>query len=299
MIDVRDLWPEAAVILGELRGARAIARGVAGSSAASIAERAGDRHASPSRFAITSPSTWRRAKIDLIPNGTTQDWLEAGRAPIDRAGAGFPDDRFTWVYAGNLGIAQGLETAIEAAGLLGSEFRLVLLGGGPERGHLGELAAELPDGPVEFRDPVQPEAAAPQMRAADALFVSLAPQPELAKFAALEALRLCRPAAAAGDRRAGRGAANCRARPGSGWSWPREIPRRWRPRCGACATSRRWPSSWARPARRSPPSTCASARSRGSSGCSPTLPGRSGGRPRNGSLAQGRSAARRLGVHAS
>ena len=86
------------------------------------------------------------------------------------------------MYAGNLGIAQGLHTAVEAAAILGSGFRLVLLGGGPERRRLGELAASLPEGSVEFRDPVQPADAALQMRSADALLVSLGAEPELAKF---------------------------------------------------------------------------------------------------------------------
>ena len=86
------------------------------------------------------------------------------------------------MYAGNLGIAQGLEHAIEAAGLLGEGFRLVLLGGGPQRERLASSPSGSPAGSVEFRDPVQPEEAAAQMRAADALLVSLAAQPELAKF---------------------------------------------------------------------------------------------------------------------
>ncbi len=180
VMDVRDLWPEAAVVLGELRGERAI-------RAASALERRLYRSA---RAIVTVTEPFRDhisaraegANVELIPNGTTQDWLDAGRAPIDRAAAGLPDDRFVWMYAGNLGLAQGLDAAVEAARLLGPEFRLVLLGGGPERGRLGELAAPLPEGTVEFRDPVQPEAAAPQMRAADALLVSLGAQPELAKF---------------------------------------------------------------------------------------------------------------------
>lgn len=180
VFDVRDLWPEAAVVLGELSGARAI--------------RAAERLESflyRSAGAIVTVTEPFRAKIaeqveaervHVIPNGTTQAWLDAGEAAPDRAAAGLPDDRFVWMYAGNFGLAQGLETAIQAARLLGDGFRLVLLGGGPERARLGELASELPAGTVEFREPVQPEVAARQMRAADALLVSLGAQPELAKF---------------------------------------------------------------------------------------------------------------------
>ena len=180
VMDVRDLWPEAAVILGELRGDRAI-------HAAEWLEKRLYRSAAA---IVTVTEAFREQiathvpdkRIELIPNGTTERWIEAGRRPIDRAGAGLPDDRFCWIYAGNLGIAQGLEHAVEAQRLLGDEFRLVLLGGGPERTRLGEQAAGLPQGQVEFREPVQPEEAAGLMRAADALLVSLGEAPELAKF---------------------------------------------------------------------------------------------------------------------
>ncbi len=180
VFDVRDLWPEAAVVLGELRGERAIAG----------AERLERRlYASATEIVtVTEPFKERIAeqvaaeKITVIPNGTTRAWMEAGRSEPDRAAAGLPTDRFVWMYAGNLGIAQGLETAVEAAALLGDEFHLVLLGSGPERAKLESLAAERPAGRVEFRDPVQPEVAAVQMRAADALLVSLAAKPELTKF---------------------------------------------------------------------------------------------------------------------
>jgi glycosyltransferase involved in cell wall biosynthesis len=86
------------------------------------------------------------------------------------------------MYAGNFGLAQGLDAAVEAAGLLGDDYRLILLGGGPHRDALGELAARVAPGRVEFRDLVQPEEAAGLMRAADALLVSLGSAPELAKF---------------------------------------------------------------------------------------------------------------------
>ena len=180
VFDVRDLWPEAAVVLGELRGRRAI-------RAATRLESFLYRSAS-SIITVTEPFRAKiaeqvpRERVHVIPNGTTRAWIRAGEAPADREAARLPADRFVWMYAGNFGIAQGLEYAIRAAGLLGEEFRLVLMGAGPERARLAELAAELEPGSVELREPVQPEAAALIMRAADALLVSLAPRPELAKF---------------------------------------------------------------------------------------------------------------------
>ena len=180
VLDVRDLWPEAAVVLGELRGARAIR----------AAERLESFLYRSAGAIVTVTEPFREqiaaqvpgARIEVIPNGTTRIWLEAGEAPADREAAGMPADRFVWMYAGNFGIAQGLETAVRAAALLGDEFRLVLLGDGPEREQLTRLAAEAAPGQVELWTPLQPQDAAVRMRAADALLVSLAPQPELAKF---------------------------------------------------------------------------------------------------------------------
>ncbi len=179
VMDVRDLWPEAAVLLGELSGERAIA----------AAERLERRLYRSAAAIVTVTEPFRRQiaatvgdeKLTVIPNGTTAAWVEAGTREPDRQAAGF-DDRFTWMYAGNLGIAQGLEHAVEAARLLGPEYRLVLLGSGPRREGLAALAAELPAGSVEFREPVQAAEAAGMLRAADALMVSLADQPGLEKF---------------------------------------------------------------------------------------------------------------------
>jgi glycosyltransferase involved in cell wall biosynthesis len=180
VFDVRDLWPEAAVVLGELRGKRAIA----------AAERLERRLYRSAATIVTVTAPFKDAiaahvdasKIHLLANGTTRMWIEAGEAEPDRGSAGFDDDAFTWMYAGNFGIAQGLSTAVEAASRLGEGFRLVLLGGGPERQRLARAAAQSGPGRVELREPVQPAEAALQMRAADALLVSLDAQPELAKF---------------------------------------------------------------------------------------------------------------------
>ena len=181
VLDVRDLWPEAAVILGELNDPRAIR--LAERLELALYRRAAAITTVTEPFAreiaarVADPS-----KIELIPNGTTRAWLDAGEAQVDRAELGLPADRFLWLYAGNLGIAQGLEAAVEAAATLGDGFQLVLVGDGPERGTLAARAAGLPQGSVTFTGLVEPELAARYMRAADALLVSLDAQPALEKF---------------------------------------------------------------------------------------------------------------------
>ena len=181
VFDVRDLWPEAAIILGELPDGR-LAR---------IAERLERRlyNSAAAIVTVTEPfrgDIARRAhqpeKITVIPNGTTRTWLDVGAGEEDRRSLSLPEDRFIWAYAGNLGIAQGLDAAIDAAGLLGDRYQLLLLGDGPLRGDLERRAQAVPPGLVAFHGLVEPALAARYMRAADACLVPLDAQPALRKF---------------------------------------------------------------------------------------------------------------------
>ncbi len=181
VMDVRDPWPEAAIALGELSNPRIIRllerleRGLYRSAAAIVTV------TEPFRVDIAA-KVKDPAKITIVPNGTTRNWLHAGDIEVDRAELGLPSDRFVWTYAGNLGIAQGLGAAIEAAGVLGERFQLQLVGAGPMKARLEEHASTLPAGSVIFRGLVEPELAARYLRASDASLVSLGAQPELAKF---------------------------------------------------------------------------------------------------------------------
>jgi glycosyltransferase involved in cell wall biosynthesis len=181
VMDVRDPWPEAAVALGELTNPRLIR----------MAERL-ERRLYASAAAIVTVTEPFRAdiatrvddpdKISIIPNGTTRMWLDAGEEEVDRSALGFPEDRFVWTYAGNIGIAQGLESAVDAARLLGDGFELVVIGAGPMLSQLRERAEQQAGGGVSFRDVMQPADAARHLRASDALLVPLGEQPALAKF---------------------------------------------------------------------------------------------------------------------
>ncbi|MDX6661992.1 MAG: hypothetical protein QOG09_94 [Solirubrobacterales bacterium] len=182
VFDVRDLWPEVAVALGELSNPRLIR----------LAERL-ERRLYASATAITTVTEPFRAtiaaglpdpgKVSVIPNGTTRIWLEAGEAEVARSELGLSEDgAFLWTYAGNVGLAQGLEAAIEAAAALGDGYRLLILGQGPALAALRERAAGLPPGQVVFQPPVEPELAARYLRASDALLVPLDSRPALRDF---------------------------------------------------------------------------------------------------------------------
>jgi glycosyltransferase involved in cell wall biosynthesis len=172
VLDVRDLWPEAAVAMGELSEGRAL-------RVAEVLERRLYASASaitavtePFVAAITAKAPAGR-EIALVPNGTTRLWVDGATLEPDRAALDLPAKTFLWTFAGNLGGAQGLESAVDAARLLGDGYTLLLLGDGPVKERLRERAADLPPGRILFRGQVAPERALEHVRASDALLVSL------------------------------------------------------------------------------------------------------------------------------
>lgn len=180
VFDVRDLWPDVAVVVEQVsegplvRAARRIERRLYRSAAAITA--------TTTHFASEIERRGARGEVTLLRNGASEAALAAGAAPLDRSGLPSGQRRFRWLYAGNLGLAQGLDTAVEAASMLGDEFRLVLLGEGPERARLQRLSASLAPDSVEFARPQPSDQAARTMRAADALLVPLAATPGLEGF---------------------------------------------------------------------------------------------------------------------
>jgi glycosyltransferase involved in cell wall biosynthesis len=171
VFDVRDLWPESAAALGEVSNPRVLA----------AAERL-ERHIyRRSKLIVTANdafSAYVRAlapdsvDVQTVPNGTTREWMRAGREEVPRAEVGLPEGRFVLAYAGNLGLAQSVDVAIEAIGKLDEGFSLEIIGAGPRRDELKAAASGLPPGSVNFRELVEPGEAARILRAADALLVA-------------------------------------------------------------------------------------------------------------------------------
>jgi colanic acid biosynthesis glycosyl transferase WcaI len=212
VLDVRDLWPDAAVAAGELSDPRMLgfAQGL-------------ERRLYKAATAITTTTepfrqdilqrTAPGARVAVLPNGTTRLWLDAGDFEVDRRALGLPEDRFVWAYAGNVGLVQGLEVAIDAAVQLGDDFQLLIVGDGPMRAALEARSRQLPPGRVAWRPLVPPEIAARYLGASDALLVSLAGHPILSSFVPSKLFDYCavgRPvivAAGAEPRRLATGAA--------------------------------------------------------------------------------------------
>jgi glycosyltransferase involved in cell wall biosynthesis len=181
VLDVRDPWPEVAVALGELTDPKMIR------FAERLERRLYDRAAAI--VTVTRPflhhiaaRTRSPEKIAIVPNGTTKLWLDMGSIEVDRASLGIPEDRFVWTYAGNVGIAQGLDSILDAAAQLGDEYQLRVIGEGPVLARLKERARALTPGSVEFTGLVEPALAARQLRASDAVLVPLGAHPTLVQF---------------------------------------------------------------------------------------------------------------------
>ena len=180
VLDVRDLWPDIALVLGQLEegpvleAGRRLERFLYRDAAAITAVTA--------PFLTHTEERGGAGKVRVIQNGTTDTYLDAIRKEPDRRQLGLSAERFIWSYLGNLGLAQGLDAAVAAARLLGDEFELLLLGEGPMRKQLADQAGGSDIGHVVFHDLVPPTEAALYMRASDALLVPLADSPDLADY---------------------------------------------------------------------------------------------------------------------
>lgn len=181
VLDVRDLWPDAAAAVGELRDGRMLRLAERLERLLYARASAITTTTEPFRDTILKRTSGDR-RVEVLPNGTTRLWLDAADLAVARAPLGLPEDRFVWTYAGNVGLAQGLQTAIDAAEHLGDGFQLLIVGDGPARARLENRSRELPSASVAWRPLMPPQQAAAYLRASDALLVSLMDHPALGSF---------------------------------------------------------------------------------------------------------------------
>lgn len=144
VFEVRDLWPESAVQLGEISNPSAI------QLSTQMEEMC---YAAASRIIVVTRGIEnyllaRGIKIDkirFIPNGSNIEKFMFN--PSERARYreewGW-QDQLILIYAGTIGIAQGLETLLEAAELLSEEIsiRFIIVGDGPRKADLVKLAGD-------------------------------------------------------------------------------------------------------------------------------------------------------------
>jgi glycosyltransferase involved in cell wall biosynthesis len=171
VLDVRDLWPAAAVSLDQ----------ISGESTKRLAE--GLEHWLYRRaariVAVTEPFCRHieavgglRVPPVLIPNGTLESFFVDGdRSARERLGV--DGDRFLVTFAGTLGIAQALPTVLDAAVAAGDGFAFSFVGDGPLRESLVRSARERGIDNVSFPGQVPLEEIPGFLSASDALLVSL------------------------------------------------------------------------------------------------------------------------------
>jgi colanic acid biosynthesis glycosyl transferase WcaI len=175
VFEVRDLWPESAVVLGELKNARAV-------RLATWLEETCYRRAR--RVTVTSQEILERLvqrglpthKLALVRNGANVDLFRRDAEARQRVRADLGlQDRFVVLYAGLFGLAYELDLVLEVARDLeqdAPDIHLLLVGEGPTREQVQAYAATLGLGHVTFL-PAQPRERVPDyFNAAD---VSLVP----------------------------------------------------------------------------------------------------------------------------
>jgi glycosyltransferase involved in cell wall biosynthesis len=132
VFEVRDIWPESAVVLGELNNRKVI-------RASEWLERLFYRHAE--KIVVVTNGIRARlmargipaSKLELITNGTnTEIFADRGRGKRPVLGL---KDEFTICYAGIFGIAQGMDFLCDVIEQLKPEadIRFLFIGDGPRR----------------------------------------------------------------------------------------------------------------------------------------------------------------------
>ena len=184
VMDVRDLWPRAAVALGELSDGPLYR----------LAEKIESwlyRHAALISATTDEFCSYIRgrgigdARVRHVPNGTRTDVFTPGDAgaPAFRRNEGL-EGKFVVMYAGLHGIAQGLETVLDAASSLSgdSDVVFVLLGEGPRKDLLVQSAAARRLANVRFLPERPVTACASAIAAADVMLIPLAANPVFEMF---------------------------------------------------------------------------------------------------------------------
>lgn len=178
VLDVRDLWPAAAVSLDQISVVSATLVG-------ERLERLLYREAA-AVVAVTKPFCShidairaRTPETALIPNGTLDLFFANGSVAPDRMG--LSEDRFVVTFAGTHGIAQGLP-AVLATAELAPEVEFAFVGDGPIKEQLVERVRTRGVENVSFHDQVALEEMPPILAGSDALLVPLSRHSTFSQF---------------------------------------------------------------------------------------------------------------------
>jgi glycosyltransferase involved in cell wall biosynthesis len=181
--DIRDLWPSVAIALGELREDGRPAR-VAASLERLLYQRAAAITVTTQSFLDHVERRGGYDKTTYVPNGTDTDvFTDQAADPRLRDDLELSGS-FVVGYFGNHGIAQGLEAAVDAAGMLNdrTDVAFLCVGEGPVKADLAQRAADASVDNVWFMPQVPTEDAPRWIAACDVLLVPLADRALLRQF---------------------------------------------------------------------------------------------------------------------
>jgi glycosyltransferase involved in cell wall biosynthesis len=200
---VADPWPDFPIAMGYLKSPleQRLAYGLedlayAGAAAVTTV--------SPGLVELLDRKPSARGRVELVPNGVeAQRFADAAAETPDAARRRLGwDERFTIVYAGTVGLAQGIGVLLDAAQLLGDTVRIRIVGEGLERPDLETRARSMGLCNVVF-DPPVPRTGVPDiLAAADAGLVVLRRGPlyeDSLPTKLLEAMAAGRPVIASAD----------------------------------------------------------------------------------------------------
>ena len=146
-LDIRDLWPESVKSLGEIKSRVFISLGrklesfIYKSTTGFILTVPGFKQ----YFKEHHPSQIKKSMVELI-NGVSHTFIELAQQN-DR----IPDKKFTVLYSGNMGLAQGLETVIQAANILQKyPINFLFVGNGVKQQSLEEKSKQMDLDNVSF-----------------------------------------------------------------------------------------------------------------------------------------------------
>jgi colanic acid biosynthesis glycosyl transferase WcaI len=181
VLDVRDLWPAAAVSLQQISDGAQL-------KLAEWLERQLYQHAA-AVVAVTRPfcdhvnaRRQQGSRAVFVPNGTLEHFFEANADEAARDRLGAPPGAFVITFAGTFGIAQALPTVLSAAALSDDRLHYAFVGEGPMRDSIVKQADDTGLRNVSFLPQVPAHEIAPLLAASDALLVPLSAHPTFLDF---------------------------------------------------------------------------------------------------------------------
>jgi glycosyltransferase involved in cell wall biosynthesis len=178
VLDVRDLWPAAAVSLNQISTGATLQ---AAEAMEQLLYRAADCVVAVTRPFCEHVDRVRGTGTAVhIPNGTLERFFVDASGRRNRLG--LSDEKFVVTFAGTLGIAQALPTVLDAAERIDGDTLFSIVGEGPMKDSLVSDAERRGLGNVLFHEQVPPSEILPVLAASDALLVTLSANPTFGDF---------------------------------------------------------------------------------------------------------------------